>query len=211
MALLNIREVYPEVSLGIWQVDCSVEELYGSNPWLLKYKELLDGRYKNDTRKIEFLTVRLLLREMLGVLGVSAEQQDRIGDIRHLQSGKPILKGYHISISHTQGFVAVILSKTKEVAVDIEYFSDRVKRVASKFMRKDEKAENLDCLLIHWCGKETVFKLFSEEQLQFSQMRVSPFDTMSDWACEVENLKSKKKVRVDFELTMDFVLTYTAL
>ena len=34
---------------------------------------------------------------------------------------------------------------------------------------------------------------------------------MADWICEVENLKLGKKVTVDFELTMEFVLTYAAL
>lgn len=47
--------------------------------------------------------------------------------------------------------------------MDIEYFNDRVERIASKFLRKDEKAEDLDAKLVHWCAKETVFKLFSEE------------------------------------------------
>ena len=42
-------------------------------------------------------------------------------------------------------------------------------------------------------------------------MRVKSFDAMSDWSCEVENLKAKKRVNVDFELTMEFVLTYAAL
>ena len=65
--------------------------------------------------------------------------------------------------------------------------------------------------LVHWCAKETVFKLFSEEKLMFEDMRVKPFDTMADWSCDVENLKSRKMAHVDFELTMEFVLTYAAL
>lgn len=93
--------------------------------------------------------------------------------------------------------------------MDIEYMSDRVERIASKFLRKDERADSLDAKLVHWCAKETVFKLFSEENLLFEEMRVKPFDTMSDWACDVENLKSGKTARVDFELAMDFVLTYS--
>lgn len=122
-----------------------------------------------------------------------------------------MLQDYHVSISHTQGFVALIVSKTKEVGVDVEYISDRVKRIASKFMRKDEKAVDVDSLLVHWCAKETIYKLFSEQNLLYEEMRVKPFNVMADWICEVENMKSKKKVTVDFELTMEFVLTYAAL
>lgn len=202
MALINIREVYPGVSLGLWQIDESLDEFYALDPQLEKYQVMLAERYKNDGRKKEFLAVRALQHQMLG---------DKVGEITHNDVGKPLLKGYHISISHTQGFAALIVSRTREVAVDIEYFSDRVKRIASKFMRKDEKAPDVDALLVHWCSKETIYKLFSEENLQYNEMRVKPFDTMSDWMCEVENLKSRKKVAVDFELTMEFVLTYAAL
>ena len=202
MALINIREVYPGVSLGLWQIEESLDEFYALDPQLEKYQVMLAERYKNDGRKKEFLAVRALQHQMLG---------DVVGEITHNAVGKPLLKGYHISISHTQGFAALIVSRTREVAVDIEYFSDRVKRIASKFMRKDEEAPDVDALLVHWCSKETIYKLFSEENLQYNEMRVKPFDTMSDWMCEVENLKSRKKVAVDFELTMEFVLTYAAL
>lgn len=202
MALINIREVYPGVSLGLWQMEETVEQLYDRYSWMEKYRALLSERYKNEGRKKEFLAVRGLLHEMLG---------EKVGEITHNEAGKPMLQDYHVSISHTQGFVALIVSKTKEVGVDVEYISDRVKRIASKFMRKDEKAVDVDSLLVHWCAKETIYKLFSEQNLQYEEMRVKPFNVMADWICEVENMKSKKKVTVDFELTMEFVLTYAAL
>lgn len=210
MALVNIREVYPGVSLGLWQMDESVAELLECYPWANCYQGDL-SRFKSDSRKLEFLSVRILLREMLQMLGCPEAQIQRIGDIGHNSVGKPLLNGYNISVSHTKGYAALILSKASEVAVDIEYYSDRVKRIASKFMRKDEKAIDLDALLVHWCSKETIYKLFSEDNLQYADMRVKPFDAMSDWSCEVENLKAKKRVNVDFELTMEFVLTYAAL
>ena len=210
MALLNIREVYPGVSLGLWQIDESVERFYNDYPFLQSYRLLVD-KYKSDGRKLEFLANRALLHEMFKSRGMSDAQISKVGDITHNAAGKPLLDGYHISITHTKGYAALILSPKQNVAVDIEYFDDRVERIAHKFLRKDEKASAIDDLLVHWCAKETVYKLFSEDNLQFSQMRVKPFDTMCDWACEVENMKSRKVVRVDFELTMDFVLTYTAL
>lgn len=211
MALVNIREVYPGVSLGLWQMDETVEQLYGLFPWLDAYQPALDKQYKNEGRKKEFLAVRVLLHEMLLMAGYTEMQISKIGEILHNEAGKPLLKGFHISISHTQGYAALAISRNKEVAVDIEYLNDRVKRIASKFLRKDEKTDDLDSLLVHWCSKETVYKLFSDENLQFQEMRVRPFDAMADWNCEVENLKSNKKVVVDFELTMEFVLTYAAL
>ena len=209
MAVVNIREVYPGVSLGLWQMDESPEQLFDLYPHLLPYRSSLDDKYKNDGRKLEFLSIRALMYEMLRVNGASKGLLSHAGDFTHNGQGKPLFRGYHVSISHTKGYAALILSKKSEVAVDIEYMSDRVERIASKFLRKDERADSLDSKLVHWCAKETVFKLFSEENLLFEDMRVKPFDTMSDWACDVENLKSGKTARVDFELAMDFVLTYS--
>ena len=209
MAVVNIREVYPGVSLGLWQMDESPEQLFDLYPHLLPYRSSLDDKYKNDGRKLEFLAIRALMYEMLRVNGASKGLLSHAGDFTHNGQGKPLFRGYHVSISHTKGYAVLILSKKAEVAVDIEYMSDRVERIASKFLRKDERADSLEAKLVHWCAKETVFKLFSEENLLFEEMRVKPFDTMSDWACDVENLKSGKTARVDFELAMDFVLTYS--
>ena len=209
MAVVNIREVYPGVSLGLWQMDESPEQLFDLYPHLLPYRSSLDDKYKNDGRKLEFLAIRALMYEMLRVNGASKGLLSHAGDFTHNGQGKPLFRGYHVSISHTKGYAALILSKKSEVAVDIEYMSDRVERIASKFLRKDERADSLDAKLVHWCAKETVFELFSEENLLFEDMRVKPFDTMADWACDVENLKSGKTARVDFELAMDFVLTYS--
>ena len=209
MAVVNIREVYPGVSLGLWQMDESPEQLFDLYPHLLPYRSSLDDKYKNDGRKLEFLAIRALMYEMLRGNGASKGLLSHAGDFTHNGQGKPLFRGYHVSISHTKGYAALILSKKSEVAVDIEYMSDRVERIASKFLRKDERADSLDAKLVHWCAKETVFKLFSEENLLFEDMRVKPFDTMADWACDVENLKSGKTARVDFELAMDFVLTYS--
>ena len=210
MALLNVREVYPDVYLGLWRIDETVAEFYEQYSWTLKYQEVLES-YKSVERQREFLAVRTLLHEILSVMGLDEKRMAQTDDIEHNKWGKPLLKGFQISVSHTKGYAAVILSRKKRVAVDIEYFSDRVKKIASKFLRKDEVAIDLDSLLLHWCGKETLYKLFSEQNLGYQDMRVKPFDVMADWLFVIENLKSKEKVNVDYELTMEFVLTYSCL
>ena len=85
--------------------------------------------------------------------------------VEHNEDGKPMIEGYHISISHTLGYVAVILSRDYEVGVDIEYVSDRVNRISSRFLRDDEVFPGTTDKLIAWCAKETMYKLFSSEHL----------------------------------------------
>ncbi|MDY5089331.1 MAG: 4'-phosphopantetheinyl transferase superfamily protein [Prevotella sp.] len=232
MALINVREVYPNVFLGLWQTTETVDEFFGTYGFLEPYRQHVEISFKNDGRKKEFLAIHALLHEMLAICGKPhgarrskglQEQSKGLQDqskasqglpvadvpmIGHAASGQPLLRGYHVGVTHTKGYAALMLSKSCDVACDIEHFSDRVERIKSKFLCKEEKADDLDSLLVHWCSKETVYKLFPEDNLQFSQMRVGPFSTMSDWACEVENMKRGEKVRVDFELTMQFVLTY---
>ena len=232
MALINVREVYPNVFLGLWQTTETVDEFFGTYGFLEPYRQHVETSFKNDGRKKEFLAIHALLHEMLAICGKphgarrskglqdqSKASQDQskasqglpVADvpmIGHAASGQPLLRGYHVGVTHTKGYAALMLSKSCDVACDIEHFSDRVERIKSKFLCKDEKADDLDSLLVHWCGKETVYKRFPEDNLQFSQMRVGRLSTRSDWACEVENMKRGEKVRVDFELTMQFVLTY---
>ena len=232
MALINVREVYPNVFLGLWQTTETVDEFFGTYGFLEPYRQHVETSFKNDGRKKEFLAIHALLHEMLAICGKphgarrskglqdqskglqdqsKASQGLPVADvpmIGHAASGQPLLRGYHVGVTHTKGYAALMLSNSCDVACDIEHFSDRVERIKSKFLCKEEKADDLDSLLVHWCSKETVYKLFPEDNLQFSQMRVGPFSTMSDWACEVENMKRGEKVRVDFELTMQVVLTY---
>lgn len=197
MALVEIREIAPDVKLGLWKIDESVDELFSQNPYLQSYESVLKNRYHNDNRKKEFLAIHALLYAMLG--------GNHLQEIEHLPSGKPVMNGYHLSISHTKGYAVLILSVSHEVAVDIEYMSNRVERIASKFMRTDEYASDVVHLLLHWSAKETIYKLFSEEQLQYHEMRLFSF---SEDSCMVENVKSQKYQPVIFEVTSDYVLTY---
>ena len=198
MALLSIRHLWDDVNLGIWAIEETVEQLFEQYPHLKDLKVYLDEKYKNEGRKKEILAVRALLYEM-----THEESSKRIS---HEPSGKPLLKGYFISISHTKGYAAVIMSKTRNVAVDIEYVSDRVSKIVDKFIRSDEDSSTIEVQLKNWCAKETVYKYFSEEDLQYSEMRLH--DLSSSHAL-VDDLKIKKTIDVFFDTNSKYVLAYS--
>ena len=75
MAVVNIREVYPGVSLGLWQMDETVEQLFGQYPHLQAYRSQVEEKYKNDGRKLEFLAIRALMYEMLKTNGASRDRK----------------------------------------------------------------------------------------------------------------------------------------
>ena len=172
MALINVREVYPNVFLGLWQTTETVDGFFGTYGFLEPYRQHVETSFKNDGRKKEFLAIHALLHEMLAICGKphgarrskglqdqskasqdqSKASQDQskasqglpVADvpmIGHAASGQPLLRGYHVGVTHTKGYAALMLSKSCDVACDIEHFSDRVERIKSKFLRKDEKAD----------------------------------------------------------------------
>ena len=114
-----------------------------------------------------------------------------------------MIEGYHISISHTLGYVAVILSRDYEVGVDIEYVSDRVNRISSRFLRDDEVFADTTDKLIAWCAKETMYKLFSSEYLALKDIKVDP------QSCLVTNKKRNITLQFQCECSSKYILTYT--
>jgi 4'-phosphopantetheinyl transferase EntD len=128
--------------------------------------------------------------------------------VEHDASRKPLVEGWKISISHTRGWGAVILSRRHEVAVDIEYQSNRVSRVVERFMRPDENSDGLSRQLIGWSAKETVYKYYSADNLKFFEMRLLPYPLESRGTLKVENLRRGETLQVAYEINSDFVLTY---
>ncbi len=155
------------------------------------FKEALNARER------ERQAIDNLLRQLLGNY-----------ELTHNESGKPELKGWNISISHSLnrqiGFAAVILSRTHIVGIDIEYRSERIMKIADRFLRDDEKPSTVEDNLVYWCAKEAVYKLFSAEDLTYQQMRVNSQMT------EVENLKSNTLAHIDTMITNEYVLVWTS-
>lgn len=190
--LVSIENIADDVLLGLWKME--------DEPSL-------------KVREKEQKAVRELVAAMLQYktsIGESSRTDDTV-EIGHKESGKPILKGWHISISHTKGYAAVLLSKNHEVGIDIEYVSDRVKRIADRFLRLDEQAESVTDLLLHWCAKEAVYKLYSEQDLTFQQMKIVDLQSESDFF-HVESEMNNGIVsvtKVFYLVHQDYVLTYT--
>ena len=174
-------------------------------------------------REKERKAVRELVAAMLRYDdSVGGQTKAQVLEIKHEESGKPLLEGWHISISHTKGYVAVMLSKTREVGVDIEYVSERIKRIADRFLRPDEHAERISDLLIHWCAKETIYKLYSEQDLTFQQMKVVGLLPDTDLSSTDSKLPSfhvesessegvTASTEVFYRINADYVLTFAYL
>ena len=204
------RLYLPEISsspndylLGLWEMSDSPSSLLTDYPDLRKCTAgMLDK--KSEVKRLEYISVRALLLDIMGY----------VPDIKHNIDGKPLLLGgENISISHTRGYAAVILSKKYNVAVDIEYISDRVCRIADRFLRDDEDAESTIQKIISWCAKETLYKLHSSEKLRFQDMRIENVKDINDSMSSsgtfyIENLKRSVRILMSYIVTDMFVITY---
>lgn len=192
MPLVERRLLSPGVVLGLWRLDESeadVKPLPGLD---------LSG-IRGTARRLERWAAHLCLEALTQKKGLIIE---------HDKAGKPLLEGYFISISHTHGWLAMVISQQSEVAVDIEYISERVSRVASHFLRPDEPFIHWPSQLVAWCAKETVYKYFSAEHLASKDIRVRPFEQKEQGEVVCDVLPLNASLRVGYECTPDYYLTY---
>lgn len=199
-----------DLTVGIWKVDETIEQLRSMFHQFSIYEEGF-VRFSAEKRKQEWLAIRVLLKELTG------EEKEVV----YLPSGKPYLKdaSMYVSFSHTMGYVAVAIHPSAEVGVDIEQYGVRVKRVASRFIREDEResvasGDEVYGLLLHWSAKETMFKLMDDQAVDFiDHLRVLPFRQNKSGmfeACEYRSDK-KRKFLIHYDTHPDFVLTFACL
>ena len=191
---------------GVWKMEETSDDLLAM---FEKKEEHLQAfaHLTTETRKREYLTSRLLLKELIG----------RETSIAYRESGAPFLPTLplHISISHTKGYVAVILDQ-QPTGIDIEYISDRVKKIRTRFMNPEEEkgidtAHETEHLLLHWCAKETLFKLINQSEVDFlAHLHVDPFPFAHKGVFTVHETRTEARqgYTLAFEVTPTYVLTW---
>lgn len=193
MPLTTIRPLSDDLQLGLWHITENVSEL--PCPAFLD----LSGIH-SEMRKKEQLVSYQLLQAMTGRVDM---------EIKHDAAGRPLIEDYQISLSHTRGWAAMILSKHHRVGVDVEYMSDRVNKVVDRFIRSDEERDGLEKRLVNWCAKEALYKLRSTEDLQYFDMRLHHF-SLSDDCVVADDMRRGDTVSIHFECTSNYVLTWCA-
>ena len=197
--------------IGIWKMEEEEAELLTRLPQVVS-----EGveRYKAPHRRLEWLSVRLLL---LTLLHREESDEPLIG---YSPSGAPyLLDGSKaISISHTKGYVAVMLTPpAQKPGLDIEQWGDRVCKVAPRFLREDEVTpiyhdSPVAALLVHWSAKEALYKALDEQEaVDFkAHLRLFPFAMATEGEMEAQEYRSQaqRRYRMAYRLYPDFVLTW---
>jgi len=172
-----------------------------------KYLPVIEKMTEN--RKREWLTIRVILKELLG------EEKE----ILYNSSGKPYLSdnSFHISISHTKGYAALIINKENEVAIDIEKIAPRVENVRQRFVNEEEEkalsqSNERIHLLLYWSAKESIFKWLGVENVDFkADLHINPFEpVLGEWS-EFDAYETRTKdqncCKIRYFVHEDYVLT----
>jgi 4'-phosphopantetheinyl transferase EntD len=165
-------EILPECHLGVWEITEDYDSLYGMVDLATVEKAKLDS-FKNISRKIEWLSVRALVKNMIG----------KDTRILYNAENKPFVRGntHQISISHSNNLTAVLISKDKKVGIDLEFMSGKISKVADKFINdKESITDNPELqkyhLYLHWCAKEALYKICDKQDINFRDgLTIAPF------------------------------------
>lgn len=193
--------------LAVWKLEESIEDLIKLDAAQAYLNDL--NQFTSNSRKLEWLAVRLLLAELIG------EHKS----IAYKPNGQPYItdQTFQISISHTKGFVAILLAKEKCLGIDIEYISDRIGRIASRVFSPDELKfvsgpESLKHLTLMWCAKETLFKAFELSNVDFiDHLKIHPFyikESTGDLIGQELQTKDQECLNISYIIREDFILTY---
>jgi len=162
--------------LAVWQITESSGELQS----FFTSEELADPnfqKYSFEKRKVEWLAIRVLLKQMIG---------SGFG-IYYTEVGKPMIKHplyNHISISHSRDFAAVYIHQHHSIGIDIESMTRNYASVKRRYLSESELEQvddNFTLQCIYWCAKEAVFKLVDKEGVDFrKQIHVLAFPPESN-------------------------------
>lgn len=181
--------------LGVWKIEEDLDTLLDAVILDPEEKKKYKG-FRSNSRKLEFLSVRALLSELLG----------KEARIVYNKNNKPFLKdGSHfISISHSQRLTAILLSTNEKVGIDLEYMSSNIAAFSFKYMNRKEKVTRDPelrkyHLYIHWCSKEALYKICDKEGISIrNNITIEPFELQESG--EVKGKVHTEKIKESFDL-----------
>src|SRR5690606_3224212 len=172
MPLIDTKFNFSDGHILIWRLEESIEELQQNLPSWLDYSEY--HRISHPLKKREWLAGRRLFSAMCQRAGIQFQ------GIWKNPEGKPFLigSGAHISLSHSEHFVAAAIHPYNPLGIDLERLKEQLLRVATKFLSIDEctyAQENLDLLCRIWTATGAVFNLFGQKQVRLRHhVRILP-------------------------------------
>jgi phosphopantetheinyl transferase len=181
--------------LGVWKIEEDINALLELVSLDATDKKKYKG-FTSTSRRLEFLSVRTLLAELLG----------KDAKIVYNKNNKPFLKdgSRFISISHSHKLTAILCSTSEKVGIDLEYMRMNIATIAFKFLNRKEKVskeydDHKYHLYIHWCAKEALYKICDKEGIRFRKnITIKPFNVKESG--EIKGQVYTDKINESFDL-----------
>jgi 4'-phosphopantetheinyl transferase len=194
--------------LGVWKIEEDINTLLEMVVLDTDEKKKYKG-FSSTSRKLEFLSVRALLLELLG----------EHARIVYNKNNKPFLKdgSRFISISHSHKLTAIICSVNERVGIDLEYMSANIGALAFKFLNRKEKitknaADRKYHLYIHWCAKESLYKICDKEGISIRKnITIEPFEVKESGEIrgQVRTVKINESFDLNYSRYNDYAIVWT--
>lgn len=206
MPVIYKHEIDEQTTLAVWKIEEQEQELIAGLQ--LKQHELdFIASLNKGKRLLHWLSTRLLLRTLLNTSAYI--------DVRMDDHGKPFLvdSSFHISLSHSYDYAAVMIGRTKSVGVDIERIKPKIQSIKQKFLSPTELGElnlEINSLYICWCAKEAIYKWYGKKGLEFRKhIRLLPFipSDQGELKAVVTLPEGLKEVKVSYFKTEDGYMT----
>lgn len=175
MPVAKLEKINANSIWCLWEITESIDQLL-NKVFLSKEGKSEIENISHPIKQRERVASRGCIQEMIRHLG-----KEYYGIIKD-EHDKPYLKehSFHISISHSFPYAAAILHKKLRVGIDIEKPSEKLGRIAHRFLNDDEFFDSrgdLRKLCIYWSGKESIYKLNGKTGLSFkNDIRIPPFE-----------------------------------
>ena len=197
--------VIGDAKIMVWELTESIESMK-EQLILSESDKTAFNKIASDKRKLEFLSIRVALKSLLG-----KEIQ-----IEYDSEGKPHLsdQSYHISISHSNKWIAVMAHTSRNVGIDIECPSDKIQKLYQRFLSITEQKElsngnDIRQLLLAWSGKEALYKIIGREAVDFAnQLRIFPFEVKPSGEMKAQHIPSESFYKLFYQLTEQYTLVY---
>lgn len=198
-----------DVMISFWNITENIDEL---KKMLFPFLDVCEmeqfSKISNEHRQKEWITSRLLLKNMLG----------NYEKIYYNHNRKPYIETpFTISISHSKEYLTILLTKKKMGGIDLEKISPKIAKIAYKFLCNEEitqieEKEKIPALYVNWCTKEAIYKAYGKRDISFREnIFINAFNYKNAGTINA-NLKFKKtnkefKVHY-FEFTPEYLVAW---
>jgi len=165
---------FPISPTHIWAIRPILPEDLSLLPQLLPADRSLFEFIHHPVKQLEMIASRLLVQKLCEHQGIVYK-----GIIKNAFNKPQLIDSpYCISIAHTEGWATASLHLTTSTGIDIEFPSEKIRRVTGKFLHPTEQKitqNDSEMLCKFWTAKEALYKLYARKRLDFREMiRIEP-------------------------------------